>query len=174
MSRSFDVLETILEISKEICNHLRIVVITDGILSEQQETKQRSESIYQQYKDIFKINSQCIRLKTRSTPETEGIMSILELNNVKLCHLVEQNSNDMENLAKVIIKSLLNDGLIGTPLKIGGKNVKLKNNTWDEKTSNTQPQRNGKSTFFSDSDEPLYVVKDKSISDKEQKNEPIK
>ena len=131
MSGSFDVLGSILEISKEICNHLRIVVITDGILDDQRETKERGELLYQTYKDMFKINSQCIRLNTGSTPETEGIMSILKLNNVKLCHLVEHNSNDMDNLAKVIIKLFLDDGLVGTPLKIGGENVKLKNNPWE-------------------------------------------
>ena len=125
---------------------------------------------------MFKINSQCIRLNTGSTPETEGIMSILKLNNVKLCHLVEHNSNDMDNLAKVIIKLFLDDGLVGTPLKIGGENVKLKNNPWEESNSNTQPLRNGRSTFFSDSDKPLYVVNEKSNSDKELKKEkePIK
>ena len=173
MSGSFDVLGSILEISKEICNHLRIVVITDGILSDQLETKRRGELLYQKYKDIFKINSQCIRLNTGSTPETEGIMSILKLNNVKLCHLVEHNSNDMDNLSKVIIKLFLDDGLIGTPLKIGGENVKLKNNPWEESNSNTQPLRNGRSTFFSDSNKPLYVVNEKiskTSSDKELKN----
>ena len=125
---------------------------------------------------MFKINSQCIRLNTGSTHETEGIMSILKLNNVKLCHLVEHNSNDMDNLAKVIIKLFLDDGLVGTPLKIGGENVKLKNNPWEESNSNTQPLRNGRSTFFSDSDKPLYVVNEKSNSDKELKKEkePIK
>ena len=51
----------------------------------------------------------------------------------------------MENLGKAIIKLFLNDGPIGTPLKIGGKNIKLKNNPWDESTSNI---RNGKSIFF--------------------------
>ena len=94
------------------------------------------------------INSQCIRLNTGSTPETEGIMSILKLNNVKLCYLVEHNSNDMDNLAKVIIKLFLDDGLIGTLLKIGGENVKLKNNPWEEVNSNALPLRNGRSTFF--------------------------
>ena len=169
MSGSFDVLGSILEISKEICNHFRIVVITDGILSDQLETRKRGELLYQKYKDIFKINSQCIRLNTGSTPETEGIMSILKLNNVKLCHLVEHNSNDMDNLAKVIIKLFLDDGLIGTPLKIGGENVKLKNNPWEESNSNAQPLRNGRSTFFSDSNKPLYVVNEKTSSDKELK-----
>lgn len=80
----------------------------------------------------------------------------------------------IENLGKVIIKLFLNEGPIGTPLKIGGKNVKLKNNLWDEKTSNTQPLKNGKSTFFSDSNEPLYAVNKKSIKDKEQGNKLIK
>ena len=77
----------------------------------------------------------------------------------------------MENLGKAIIKLFLNDGPIGTPLKIGGKNIKLKNNPWDESTSNI---RNGKYTFFSDSNEPLYAVNKKSIKDKEQGNKPIK
>jgi hypothetical protein len=54
----------------------------------------------------------------------------------------------MDNLAKVIIKLFLDDGLIGTPLKIGGENVKLNNNPWEEVNSNALPLRNGRSTFF--------------------------
>ena len=158
MAESFNILEKIFSISKDKCRHFRILTISDGALSDQERTKEFGESLYQKYQNIFKINSQCIRLKNGSGyAESVGLMSVLKFNNVKQCHLVEHNSNDMANLAKVIIPLFLDDGLIGCSLKIKSEGSNIKNNPWDKNDTNTQPLEKGKITIFGDKNQPLYI-----------------
>ncbi len=56
------------------------------------------------------------------------LMTKTQLNIINLsffsCHLVEYNSNDMDNLVKVIIPLFIDDGLIGCSLQIKGDSVK--------------------------------------------------
>ena len=158
MAQSFNVLEKIFSIAKDKCKHFRILTISDGALSDQGTTKQNGEMLYQKYKDSFKINSQCVRLKNgNSYAESVGLMSVLKFNNVKHCYLVEHNPNDMSNLAKAIIPLFLNDGLSGCSLQIKGDDVNLKNNPWEENNSNTQVLEKGKMIIFADKNKPLYV-----------------
>ena len=79
MAQSFNVLEKIFSIAKDKCKHFRILTISDGALSDQGTTKQNGEMLYQKYKDSFKINSQCVRLKNGSNyAESVGLMSVLK------------------------------------------------------------------------------------------------
>ena len=158
MAQSFLALEKIFSFAKDKCKHFRILTISDGVLNDQGITKQKGEMLYQKYKDSFKINSQCVRLKNNSSNvETVGLMSILKFNNVKHCYLVEHNSKDISDLAKVIIPLFLNDGLSGSNLQIKGDDVNLRNNPWEKNNSNTQVLENGKITIFADKNVPLYV-----------------
>lgn len=162
MAESFNILEKIFSISKDKCKHFRILTISDGVLDDQERTKQYGELLYQKYQNIFKINSQCIRLKNgNGYAESIGLMSVLKFNNVKQCHLVEHNSNDMENLAKVIIPLFLDDGLMGCSLQIKCDGSNLKNNPWDRNDTNTQPLEKGKVIIFGDKNQPLYIENEK-------------
>ncbi len=163
MSGIYRILKIILEIGKEKCKHIRILTISDGILADHEQTKREGELLYKDYKDVFKINSQCIRINNSGGADTEGIISTLKFNNVKKCNLVEYTSNDLNNLAQIIIKLFIDDGLLGNVLQVSGDNVKLKNNPWEENCSNSQPLSNGQNIFFTDKNKPLYVVnKDKN------------
>jgi len=163
MSGIYRILKIILEIGKEKCKHIRILTISDGILADHEQTKREGELLYKDYKDVFKINSQCIRINNSGGADTEGIISTLKFNNVKKCNLVEYTSNDLNNLAQIIIKLFIDDGLSGNALQVSGDNVKLKNNPWEENCSNSQPLSNGQNIFFTDKNKPLYVVnKDKN------------
>ena len=165
MSVSFSILRKILEISKQKCNHLRILIISDGMIGDQENTKQNGDSLYEDYKNVFKINSQCIRIGS-SQVETQGMASILKLNNVKYCNLVEYNK-DWKDLSKVIVKLFKDDGLFGNQILIKGeKDAKLKLNPWEEKHNNEQPIQNGRNTFFSDKNEPLFFNNSKITSKK--------
>ena len=166
MAKSYDYLEEIFNNSKEKCNNLRILIITDGKLHDQDDTKQKGELLYEKYKNIFQINSQCIRLYTNSkSPETEGMLSFLKFNNVKCCDLVNHERNQLRSLSKVITELFINDGLIGNNLKIkGDKDINLKNFPWEEISSNIQPFKNGKYIFFGDKNEPsLFIEKEKTL-----------
>ena len=161
MAGSFNILEKIFSISKDKCKHFRILTISDGALSDQERTKECGELLYQKYQNIFKINSQCVRLKNGSSVESVGLMSVLKFNNVKKCLLVDHNCNDMENLAKVVIPLFLEDGLMGCSLQIKCDGSNLKNNPWDKNDSDSQPLEKGKVIIFGNKNNPLYIENEK-------------
>ena len=165
MAKSYDLLETIFNTSKEKCNNFRILVISDGKLHDQNDTKQKGELLYKKNKNIFKINSQAIRLQTGSkTPDSSGIISFLKFNNVKSCELVSLESKEISNLSQKIIELFKEDGLIGSDLEIKGDDINLKGFPWEEGSRNSIPFKNGKNIIFGDKDRPLYIVnKNKNI-----------
>ena len=168
MSGIFRCLELIFDISKEYTNNLRILIVTDGEIHDRSDTIQKGQNSYNKYKNIFKINSQVVRLSTNyGNIEAEGIMSILKFNNVKPCHLVEYNSNDLNNLANVIIPLFIDDGLNGNQLNILVKEGKIKNYPWEENTSNKLPLNQGKFSIFSDKNQTIYI-------ERNNQNQPIK
>ena len=174
MAKSYDIIEKILSYSKEKCNNLRILVISDGKLHDQNDTKQKGELLYKKYKNNFKINSQCIRLNNDSEqPDSSGIMSFLKFNNVKGHDLIPHEKSQISNLENVIIQLFKNDGLFECNFKIKGDG-NLKNFPWEETSSNTLPFRNGKYVIFSDKNNPLYIIgNDKNYTIKCEKGEEI-
>ena len=165
-AKSYDILEKILSDLKEKCNNFRILIITDGKLDDQENTKKKGELLYEKFKNDFKINSQCIRLYSKSSEsvDTEGIASFLKFNNVKCCDLVTHKSSELNNLSKAIIKLFIDDGLNSNNLKlIGDDDVKLKNFPWEKTSSNIQPFRNGKYIIFGDKNKPLFLGSEKTI-----------
>ena len=165
-AKSYDILETILNNLKEKCNNFRILIITDGKLFDQEDTKKKGELLYEKYKNSFKINSQCIRLcsKSEALADTGGIVSFLKFNNVKRCDLVNHKSSQLNSLSKIIIKLFIDDGLNRNNLKlIGDDDVKLKNFPWEETSSNIQPFRNGKYIIFGDKIKTLFIGSEKTI-----------
>ena len=168
MSGIFRCLELIFDISKEYTNNLRILIVTDGEIRDGSDTIQNGQNSYNKYKNIFKINSQVVRLSYNyGNIEDKGIMSILKFNNVKPCHLVEYNSNDLNNLANVIIPLFIDDGLNGNQLNILVKEGKIKNYPWEENTSNKLPLNQGKFSIFSDKNQTIYI-------ERNNQNQPIK
>jgi uncharacterized membrane protein YkvA (DUF1232 family) len=165
-AKSYDILEKILCNLKEKCNNLRVLIITDGKLNDQEDTKKKGELLYEKFKNDFKINSQCIRLcsKSQESVDTGGIASFLKFNNVKCCDLVNHKSSELNSLSKVIIKLFIDDGLNSNNLKlIGDDDVKLKNFPWEVTSSNIQPFRNGKYIIFGDKKKPLFLGSEKTI-----------
>ena len=164
LAKSYDILEKILYNLKEKCNNFRILIISDGKLDDQEETKKKGELLYEKYKNAFKINSQCIRLNTSKQPDSEGMVSFLKFNNVKRCDLVNHQSSQLYSLSKVIINLFIDDGLNRNNLKlIGDDGVNLKNFPWEETSSNIQPFRNGKYIIFGDKIKPLFIGSEKTI-----------
>ena len=165
MASSFQALAKILELSKGKCNHLRILIISDGCLADQSETKNAGELLYEKYKNVFKINSQCVRLNTGATAEADGMMTILKLNNVKQSYLVEHEQSYIDNLSKVIIPLFQDDELIGNQIILNVKGGTLKNNPWDVDGTSEQPLQKGENTLFSNNKSSLYINNSKQKSD---------
>ena len=166
MASSFQALAKILELSKGKCNHLRILIISDGCLADQSETKNAGELLYEKYKNVFKINSQCVRLNTGGTSEADGIMTILKLNNVKQCYLVDHEESNKNNLSKVIIPLFKDDKLIGNQILLNINKGTLKNNPWEGNGTVEQPLQNGDNTLFGNNNKStLYINNSKQKYD---------
>ena len=158
MAKSYDFLEKILCNSKKKCNNFRILIISDGKLHDQEETKQKGLLLYEKYKNAFKINSQCIRLYTNSKEaDSEGMASFLKFNNVKNCDFIIHSSDDLSNLSIKIENLFKDDGLNGNNLKIIGDNVNLKDFPYEETSSNIKPFKNGKYIIYGDKNKPLFI-----------------
>ena len=128
------------------------------------------------YLNDFKINSQCIRLWTNSEhPDSEGIVSFLKFNNVKICNLINHKSDDLSNLSKIITNLFKDDGLNGNNYKIIGEDVNLKDFPYEDTSSNTKPFKNGKYIIFGDKMKPLFIGFEKTLIPLEcEKGEEIK
>ena len=165
MANIFQVLEKILDLSKEKCNHLRILIISDGQLADQSETKNAGEILYEKYKNVFKINSQCVRLNTGGTAEADGMMTILKLNNVKQCCLVEHEQSYIDNLSKVIIPLFQDDELIGNQIILNINKGSLKKNPWEANETSEQTLQKGENILFGNNRSSLYIKDSKQKSD---------
>lgn len=165
MAKSYDILENILFNLKEKCNNFRILIISDGKLFDQEETKKKGELLYEKYKNAFKINSQCIRLYTNDKePDTGGMVSFLKFNNVKKCNMVNHKIRELDSLSKKITKLYIDDGLNGNYLKIiGDDDLNLKNFPWEETSSNIQPFKNGQYIIFGDKIKSLFIGSEKTL-----------
>ena len=176
MSPTYDKLLSLLYDLKKTCNNFRILIITDGKLHDQEETMKKGELLYEIFKNDFKINSQCIRLWTNSEhPDSEGIVSFLKFNNVKICNLINHKSDDLSNLSKIITNLFKDDGLNGNNYKIIGEDVNLKEFPYEETSSNTKPFKNRKYIIFGDKKKPLFIKFEKTLIPIEcEKGEEIK
>lgn len=94
MERSIKELENIIINSDN--NRFRILTISDGVLHDQQNTVSAASKMVSTIKDKYTINSQAIRLFTSSSqPDTRGLASVLQFNNVTDCRLVDINSDGL-------------------------------------------------------------------------------
>ena len=82
MSGVYDKLEDIFKNFKERNKDIRIFTISDGVIFDQKETKEKGDNFFNKYSQKnFTINSQCLRLKTSdlTDPDTEALCSFLRL-----------------------------------------------------------------------------------------------
>ena len=93
------------------------------------------------------------------------MMTILKLNNVKQCYLVEHEQSYIDNLSKVIIPLFQDDELIGNQIILNVKGGTLKNNPWDVDGTSEQPLQKGENTLFSNNKSSLYINNSKQKSD---------
>ena len=82
MSGVYDKLEDIFKNFKERNKDIRIFTISDGVIFDQKEAKEKGDNFFNKYSQKnFTINSQCLRLKTSdlTDPDTEALCSFLRL-----------------------------------------------------------------------------------------------
>ena len=100
MSGVYDKLEDIFKEFKEKNTDIRIFTISDGVIFDQKETKEKGDNFINKHsKKSFTINSQCLRLKTSdlTDPDTKALCSFLRLStkeDVKTEIISDNYSND--------------------------------------------------------------------------------
>ena len=104
MSGVYDKLEEVFKNFEGKNTDIRIFTISDGVIFDQEKTKEKGDNFFNEYsKIIFKksltINSQCLRLKTSeyTDPNTKALCSILRLStkeNIKSKIIFDDYSND--------------------------------------------------------------------------------
>lgn len=100
MSGVYDKLNDIFKEFKDKNTDIRIFTISDGVIFDQKETKEKGDNFINKHsKKSFTINSQCLRLKTSdlTDPDTEALCSFLRLStkeDVKTEIISDNYSND--------------------------------------------------------------------------------
>ena len=129
----------------------RILTLSDGILDDSRETSNNASEFYNKIKGKFRINSQAIRFFSSkyANPDTLGLASVIQFNNINQATLLDINAADDESLiADQLSKLFINDGLdIKISLISDKKNIQ--SSPWDEKT-NEIGLISGKNIFWLD------------------------
>ena len=132
MNNAIDSLEKIFSKIPEKTN-IRILSISDGELHDQDETVKKASILYNKYKDKFIVNSQSVRLYTSSSePETKGMASLMQFNNVMDANLIDIDAHkDLILIAEEISSLFKSDGL-SCNLYINSKEKIFLENPWSE------------------------------------------
>lgn len=133
----------------------RIITMSDGELGDQGATVQFSTTFSKEIEGLYNIRSSAIRLFTSSQhPDTRGLASIMQLNNVGSSNLLDchfelgYNSMNNQNNNKFcdILSTVINDNLSDNVKLISSNSIFMRN-PWDV------PQKeiylnNGSNTFW--------------------------
>lgn len=113
----------------------RILSLSDGDLHDSEKTSKRASEFYESIKGKFNINSQAIRFFSSSyaNPDTMGLASMLQLNSMIQCKLLDINANDeISNIVKQLSELFINDGL-GKKITMKSDKPNLRGAPWDLK-----------------------------------------
>lgn len=116
---------------------IRLLVLTDGALNDQDETCVEASRLAGELRGKFRINSQAFRFYTSSSePDTRGVCACLALNTVSESQLIDLSAAQSESvLVDSIFDAFDGDGLDMTA-EIEADDAILTANPWD-----AQPQK---------------------------------
>ena len=115
----------------------RILTLSDGDLADSRQTSNTASEFYNKIKGKFRINSQAIRFFSSSwaNPDTLGLASVIQLNNVNQATLLDINARDDESLiADKLSQLFINDGLDIKISLLSDKN-NLQSAPWENKAN---------------------------------------
>ena len=132
MSRVYEYVEKVFSKNPNQ-KYYRILTVSDGEIWDQQETLKNASVFAEKIKGKYVINSQAIRLFTSSSqPDTTGLCSALQLNNIGDANLIDISSSlPSEEIANRIFELFNNDGL-NKSLFISSNSQKFKESPWGE------------------------------------------
>ena len=155
MSGIYKELEKVL--TKENLSY-RILTLSDGDLDDSEQTSNKASEFYNKIKGKFRINSQAIRFFSSdyANPDTLGLASVIQFNNVNQATLLDINARDDESLiADQLSKLFINDGL-DTKISLLSDKNNIQSAPWESKT-NEIGLIPGRNIFFLDDISQLSV-----------------
>lgn len=143
---------------------IRILAFSDGDLHDQQQTLNMASELASMVKDKLIINAQAIRFFTSSDqPDTRGLASILQLNNVGKSSLVDIRYDVDRNLIiKQIVDLFKDDGLDRT-IKLSSNKSCMMLTPWSTPTNSIILKPGENTIWFSSLPEELFIEKIENI-----------
>ena len=158
MSKALDQLNLIID-NLEYGSSLRILVISDGELHDQEEAIELSSNIAEKVKGKLIINAQAIRYYTSlsAEPDTRGLSSILQFNSINETPKLEDINHtvDEDAITNKICNYYINDGL-GLNIKLKSNYSNLYINPWENPTNEINLLK-GKNLFWIDNDNNFSI-----------------
>ena len=158
MSKALEQLNLIIE-NLEYGSSLRILVISDGELHDQEEAIELSSNIAEKVKGKLIINAQAIRYYTSlsAEPDTRGLSSILQFNSINETPKLEDINHtvDEDAITNKICNYYINDGL-GLNIKLKSNFSNLYINPWENPTNEINLLK-GKNLFWIDNDNNFSI-----------------
>ena len=158
MSKALEQLNLIID-NLEYGSSLRILVISDGELHDQEEAIELSSNIAEKVKGKLIINAQAIRYYTSlsAEPDTRGLSSILQFNSINETPKLEDINHTMDEdaITNKICNYYINDGL-GLNIKLKSNFSNLYINPWENPTNEINLLK-GKNLFWIDNDNNFSI-----------------
>ncbi|CAG9811640.1 unnamed protein product [Chironomus riparius] len=127
-------LHTLFEEFKSTVTSLRIITISDGEVFDQYETKELGDKLAEfAGKCNISVNSQAVRFFTsRAQPDTTALCSLLQLNNVDKCQMIDVGAQKHhDKIAREMADLFINDGFDHSKILQSNETIFYKF-PWDE------------------------------------------
>jgi hypothetical protein len=128
---------------------VRLLTISDGIIDDREETEQAANALYNFLEGKnFSINSQAVRFFTSANqPDTTALCSLLRLNNVAKCQLLDLCVRETNDIISTKIAELFDDGFSGSKV-LKSKEKNIMKNPWDRETTDSLRLMPGDNVFW--------------------------
>ncbi|UJR09050.1 hypothetical protein I4U23_013298 [Adineta vaga] len=131
------------------CRSLRLLTISDGEVSDQQQVQTLAAQLTSFIKNDYIINSQAVRLFTSSSqPDTRAVSSLLQLNNISTVHLLDLKTSLSDKEISATIASLYSEDSLDQHAVLKSNESILKSTPWQENTYDTISLFPGENLFW--------------------------
>lgn len=144
---------------KTKCRKIRILALSDGELHDQVDTLEEASELASIIKNDFIINAQAIRFFTSSSqPDTRGLASILQLNNIGHSSLIDMKYDLDRDIIIEQIYSLFKDDGLTEAFKLASNESCLMLTPWTVPKEYVYLKPGENTIWFKDIPKDLFIV----------------
>jgi hypothetical protein len=135
----------------EDCHALRLLTISDGEVSDQDDVQNNASKLASLIKNDFMINSQAVRLFTSSSqPDTRAVSSLLQLNNSSNVHLLDLKTSLTDDEMCATIASLFKEDSLHQHATLTSSEKIFRNHPWQNQANKSIDLFPGENIFWLD------------------------